>query len=212
MLAGRYPWDGFAGLRPRIVWDRVKDSIRARAGAQHVAVTNPGTIPDRGLYTVNLLDDGRRVGELDEEMVFETRPGENFVLGASTWRVADITPNQVLVTPAPGEPGKIAFWHGDSLSRPPELGRALGALTRELRRMQPSDAARRLAERSGFDELASRNLLAYLDDQAAATGAVPDDRTLVVERFRDELGDWRVCLLTPFGGRIHAPWALALEA
>jgi ATP-dependent Lhr-like helicase len=211
MLAGRYPSDDFAGLRPRIVWDRANETIRARAGAQRLAVTNPGTIPDRGLYTVNLFEDGRRVGELDEEMVFESRPGENFVLGASTWRIADITPNQVLVTPAPGEPGKIAFWHGDSLSRPPELGRALGALTRELRRMAPDKAASRLAERSGFDERASRNLLAYLEDQAAATGAVPDDRTLVIERFRDELGDWRVCLLTPFGGRVHAPWALALE-
>src|SRR5919204_533347 len=212
MLSGRYPSDDFAGLRPRIVWGRVNDSVRARAGAQHIAVTNPGTIPDRGLYTVNLFEDGRRVGELDEEMVFETRPGENFVLGASTWHVVDITPNQVLVTPAPGEPGKIAFWHGDSLSRPAELGRALGRMTRELRHSPRDQAEARLSQRSGFDELAIRNLLAYLEDQAAATTAVPDDRTVVVERFRDELGDWRLCLLTPFGGRVHAPWALALEA
>src|SRR5947209_9195514 len=133
MLSGRYPSDQFVELRPRLVWDRVAGKVRGRAGAQRLAVTNPGTIPDRGLYTVNLLEDGRRVGELDEEMVFETRPGESFVLGASTWKVADITASQVLVTPAPGEPGKIAFWHGDSLSRPAELGRGLVELTRELR-------------------------------------------------------------------------------
>src|SRR5206468_7442782 len=126
--------------------------------------------------------------------------------------VVDITPSQVLVTPAPGEPGKIAFWHGDSLSRPAELGRALGRLTRELRAVKPEVAERRLMERAGFDERAARNLLAYLRDEAEATGVVPDDRTVVVERFRDELGDWRVCVLTPFGGRVHAPWALALES
>jgi ATP-dependent Lhr-like helicase len=212
MLSGRYPSEEFAELRPRIVWDRLQGTVRGRAGAQRLAVTNPGTIPDRGLYTVNIFEDGRRVGELDEEMVFESRPGETFVLGASSWRIADITPSQVLVSPAPGEPGKIAFWHGDSLSRPAELGRALGRLTRELRAAQPEAAERRLLEGAGFDERAARNLLAYLEDQAAATGAVPDDRTVVVERFRDEIGDWRVCLLTPFGGRVHAPWALALQA
>ncbi|MDQ6743360.1 MAG: DEAD/DEAH box helicase [Candidatus Dormibacteraeota bacterium] len=212
MLSGRYPSEEFAELRPRIVWDRIKGTVRGRAGSHRLAVTNPGTIPDRGLYTVNLLEDGRRVGELDEEMVFETRPGESFVLGASTWKVADITASQVLVTPAPGEPGKIAFWHGDSLSRPAELGRGLGELTRELRSLPAEAAERRLMERAGFDERAARNLVAYLDDQAAATGAVPDDRTIVVERFRDEVGDWRICVLTPFGGRVHAPWALALQA
>jgi ATP-dependent helicase Lhr and Lhr-like helicase len=212
MLSGRYPSAEFAELRPRVVWDRLKGTVRGRAGSHRLAVTNPGTIPDRGLYTVNLLEDGRRVGELDEEMVFETRPGETFVLGASTWRVADITPSQVLVTPAPGEPGKISFWHGDLLSRPAELGRGLGELTRELRSLSADAAERRLRERAGFDEGAARNLLAYLEDQAAATGAVPDDRTVVIERFRDEVGDWRVCILTPFGGRVHAPWALALQA
>jgi ATP-dependent Lhr-like helicase len=212
MLSGRYPSEEFAELRPRVVWDRLKGTVRGRAGSHRLAVTNPGTIPDRGLYTVNLLEDGRRVGELDEEMVFETRPGETFVLGASTWRVADITPSQVLVTPAPGEPGKISFWHGDLLSRPAELGRGLGELTRELRSLPSEAAERRLRERAGFDERAARNLLAYLEDQAAATGAVPDDRTIVIERFRDEVGDWRVCILTPYGGRVHAPWALALQA
>jgi len=212
MLSGRYPSDEFAELRPRIVWDRVAGKVRGRAGAQRLAVTNPGTIPDRGLYSVNLLADGRRVGELDEEMVYETRVGETFVLGASTWRIAEITPSQVLVTPAPGEPGKIAFWKADAPSRPVELGAALGKMVRELRALDPEAAATRLRDRAGFDDLAIKNLLSYLDDQAAATGAVPDDRTIVVERFRDEVGDWRVCLLTPFGGRVHAPLALALEA
>ncbi|HLH68501.1 MAG TPA: DEAD/DEAH box helicase [Candidatus Dormibacteraeota bacterium] len=215
MLSGRYPSEEFRELRPRLVWDRARGTVRARAGAQRLAVTNPGTIPDRGLYTVNLFEDGRpgrRVGELDEEMVFETRPGETFVLGASTWKVVEITHSQVLVTPAPGEPGKIAFWHGDALSRPVELGRTLGRLTRELGSMPRLEAERRLRERAGFDERAARNLLAYLEDQAAATGAVPDDRTVVVERFRDEVGDWRVCILTPLGGKVHAPWALALQA
>jgi ATP-dependent Lhr-like helicase len=212
MLSGRYPSDQFAELRPRIVWDRVTGKIRGRAGAQRLAVTNPGTIPDRGLYTVNLAEDGRRVGELDEEMVYETRVGETFVLGASTWRIVDITPSQVVVNPAPGEPGKIAFWKADAPSRPVELGAALGKMVRELRASSPDAAAKRLRERAGFDDLAIKNLLTYLDDQAAATGAVPDDRTLIVERFRDEVGDWRVCLHTPFGGRVHAPLALALEA
>jgi ATP-dependent Lhr-like helicase len=212
MLSGRFPSDEFAELRPRIVWDRVAGTLRGRAGAQRLAVTNPGTIPDRGLYTVNLVEDGRKVGELDEEMVYESRVGETFVLGASTWRIAEITPSQVLVTPAPGEPGKIAFWKADAPSRPVELGRALGKMVRELRALEPAAAARRLRERAGFDDRAIKNLLAYLDDQAAATGAVPDDRTVVVERFRDEVGDWRVCVHTPFGGRVHAPLALALEA
>ena len=212
MLSGRYPSDEFVELRPRIVWDRVAGKVRGRAGAQRLAVTNPGTIPDRGLYTVNLLEDGRRVGELDEEMVYETRVGETFVLGASTWRIAEITPSQVLVTPAPGEPGKIAFWKADAPSRPVELGAALGKMVRELRALEPRAAAKRLKERAGFDDRAIKNLLAYLDDQAAATGSVPDDRTVVVERFRDEVGDWRVCVHTPFGGRVHAPLALALEA
>src|SRR5438309_2566132 len=212
MLSGRYPSDEFAELRPRIVWDRVAGTVRGRKGPQRLAVTNPGTIPDRGLFTVNLVEDGRRVGELDEEMVYESRVGETFVLGASTWRIAEITPSQVLVTPAPGKPGKIAFWKADAPSRPVELGAALGKMVRELRSLDPAAAAQRLRQRAGFDDLAIKNLLAYLDDQAAATGTVPDDRNLVVERFRDAVGDWRVCLHTPFGGRVHAPLALALEA
>jgi ATP-dependent Lhr-like helicase len=212
MLSGRYPSGEMAGLRPRIVWDRLAGTLRGRSGAQRLAVTSGGTIPDRGQYTVNLFEDGRRVGELDEEMVYEIRPGEAFILGASTWRVADITPSQVLVTPAPGEPARIAFWHGDQPFRPAELGRAIGEMVRELRVAGPEPARQRLIGRAGFDDRAASNLLAYLADQEAATGTPPDDRTVVVERFRDELGDWRVCLLTPFGSRVHAPWALAIQA
>ena len=227
MLAGRYPSDEFAELRPRIVWDRIEGRLRGRAGAQRLAVTNAGTIPDRGLYMVSLFDGGdtaptgaalagrqtsRKIGELDEEMVFETRVGETIVLGASSWKVVDITASQVLVSPAPGEPGKISFWHGDSLSRPVELGHQLGSLIRELRSSSAAGAEERLCRSSGFEGGAARNLLGYLNDQAAATGEVPDDRTVVVERFRDEIGDWRVCILTPFGGKLHAPWALALQA
>ena len=208
LLAGRYPSEEFSELRPRIVWDRVNGVIRGRAGAQRLAVTSGGTIPDRGLYGV-FLPDGTRVGELDEEMVYESRPGETFLLGASTWRIEDITPERVIVTPAPGEPGKMPFWHGDGPGRPIELGRAIGAFTREIR--EDKDAATRLTERHGLDPLAADNLLRYLDEQIEATGSLPDDRTIVVERFRDEIGDWRVCILSPFGARVHAPWAMALQ-
>ncbi len=208
MLSGRYPSEEFGGLTPRIVWDRVAGTIRGRAGAQRLAVTNPGTIPDRGLFGV-FLPDGTRVGELDEEMVYESRPGEVFMLGASTWRIEDITFDRVIVTPAPGLPGKMPFWHGDGPGRPAELGRAVGAFTREIR--AAPDAVDRLMAQHHLDERAAANLVGYLTDQAEATGAVPDDRTVVVERFRDEIGDWRVCILTPFGASVHAPWALALR-
>jgi ATP-dependent helicase Lhr and Lhr-like helicase len=215
MLAGRYPSEEFAGLRPRLVWDRVAGTIRARPGAQRLAVTSGGTIPDRGLFGVFLASDTsrqpRRVGELDEEMVYESRVGDVFVLGASSWRIEDITPDRVLVTPAPGQPGKLPFWHGDTPGRPAELGRAIGAACRELSAAGEQEAARKL-EQAGLDELAARNLISYLAEQRAATGYVPDDRTLVVERFRDELGDWRVVLHSPYGDRVHAPWALAIAA
>ena len=215
MLAGRYPSEEFAGLRPRIIWDRVTGIIRARPGAQRLAVTSGGTIPDRGLFGVFLASGGdrqpRRVGELDEEMVYESRVGEVFVLGASSWRIEDITPDRVLVTPAPGQPGKLPFWHGDTPGRPAELGRAIGAACRSLASASPAAATAALTG-AGLDELAARNLLRYLADQRAATGYVPDDRTLVVERFRDELGDWRVALHSPYGDRVHAPWALAIAA
>ena len=215
MLAGRYPSEEFAGLRPRIIWDRVAGTIRARPGAQRLAVTSGGTIPDRGLFGVFLATDTgrqpRRVGELDEEMVYESRVGDVFVLGASSWRIEDITPDRVLVTPAPGQPGKLPFWHGDTPGRPAELGRAIGAACRELSAAGDQEATRKL-EQAGLDELAARNLIRYLAEQRAATGYVPDDRTLVLERFRDELGDWRVVLHSPYGDRVHAPWALAIAA
>ncbi len=209
MLAGRYPSDRFSGLRPRVVWDRVEGRVRAREGAQRVAVQSGGTIPDRGLFGV-FLPDGGRVGELDEEMVYESRVGECFVLGASTWRIEEITVDRVVVTPAPGQPAKTPFWKGDRPGRPLELGRALGALVRELRGLNASQAESALLE-TGLDGRAASNLRMYLDEQAEATGVVPDDRTIVIERFPDEIGDWRVCILTPFGSRVHAPWALVVE-
>ncbi|MPZ74255.1 MAG: DEAD/DEAH box helicase, partial [Nitriliruptorales bacterium] len=214
MLSGRYPSDEFAELRPRLNWDRVDDAVTGRPSAQRLAVTSGGTIPDRGLYGVFIAGEGagRRVGELDEEMVYETRPGETFTLGSSTWRVEDITRDQVLVTPAPGEQGKLPFWHGDAQGRPVELGRAVGGFLREVGDLADHEAVARLETTYGLDPLAASNLVAYLADQREATGVLPSDRTLVIERFRDEIGDWRVCILSPFGGRVHAPWALAIEA
>ncbi len=213
MIAGRYPGEEFAGLRPRVVWDRVAGVIHGRPGAQRLAVTSGGTIPDRGLFGVFLpageSKQPRRVGELDEEMVYESRVGDVFVLGASSWRIEDITPDRVIVLPAPGQPGKLPFWHGDTPGRPAELGKAIGAKIRELAAL-PDDQAVASLQDSGLDELAAKNLVRYLADQRAATGHVPDDRTLVVERFRDELGDWRVVLHSPYGDRVHAPWALAI--
>ncbi|MEO6989611.1 MAG: DEAD/DEAH box helicase, partial [Aquihabitans sp.] len=211
LLAGRYPSDAFAELRPRIVWERAAGTLRGRAGAQRLAVTSGGTIPDRGLYGV-FLPDGTRVGELDEEMVYETRVGETFLLGASTWRIEDITHERVVVTPAPGQPGRMPFWHGDGPGRPLELGAALGAFVREVRALPEAEAVVRLAERNDLDPWAAANLLGYLGEQAEATGVVPDDRTIVVERFRDEIGDWRVCVHSPFGVQVHAPWAMALRS
>jgi ATP-dependent helicase Lhr and Lhr-like helicase len=213
MLSGRYPSDEFAELRPRVTWDRLRGRISGRTGAKRVAIANAGTIPDRGLYGVFLAGADRpvRVGELDEEMVFETEVGETFVLGASTWRVEEITHDRVLVTPAPGEPGKTPFWHGDQPGRPVELGFAIGKLVRELRGMPRAAATERLVTQHDLDATAADNLLRYLDDQSAA-GAIPDDRTLVIERCLDDLGDWRVCVLSPLGSRIHAPWAMAATA
>ena len=218
MLAGRYPSEEFAELRPRLVWDRTTGMLHGRPGAQRLAVTSGGTIPDRGLFGVflaaSLRGDGRnshRVGELDEEMVYESRVGDVFVLGASSWRIEEITADQVLVSPAPGQPGKLPFWHGDAPGRPAELGRALGAYCRELSEAGEQEATARLRA-DGLDELAAANLVRYLTAQREATGYVPDDRTLVMERFRDELGDWRLVLHSPFGAQVHAPWALAIAA
>jgi len=212
MLAGRYPSDEFAELRPRIVWDRTAGEIRGRGGAGRLAVTNAGTIPDRGLFGVHLVGDGGRVGELDEEMVYEARAGQTFMLGASTWRIEEITRDRVLVSPAPGVPGAIPFWKGEGPGRPYELGEAIGKASRELAALTDENALERLGTDYSLDELAARNLLTFIREQEAATGAVPSDRTIVVERFRDEIGDWRVCVLTPFGARVHAPWGLAVSA
>jgi len=215
LLSGRYPSDEFAELRPRLTWDRVRNVVTARDGAARLAILNAGTIPDRGLYGVFLAhSEGKsvRVGELDEEMVFESHPGETFILGASTWRITEITHDRVLVTPAPGEPGKMPFWKGDGPGRPLEFGRRIGALVRELRALPKPAALTRLVADHDLDPGAAENLMQFLADQEAATGVVPDDRTVVIERCRDELGDWRVCVLTPFGSRIHIPWAMAVCA
>ena len=237
MLAGQYPADEFAELKPRVVWDRVAGTIAARRDARTVAVISGGTIPDRGLFPVYLADDGpadpdagpgtraraarsggRRVGELDEEMVYEARAGEVILLGASAWRIESIGHDRVTVTPAPGQPGKIPFWKGDGVGRPVELGRELGRFTREIAEEASKGeagraaAVRRLREQHDLDDLAAVNLLGYLDEEKEATGTLPTDRTIVLQRFRDELGDWRICLLSPFGARVHAPWALAIEA
>jgi ATP-dependent Lhr-like helicase len=212
MLAGRYPSDEFAELRPRIVWDRTAGVIRGRTGARRLAVTNAGTIPDRGLFGVHLVNGGGRVGELDEEMVYEARAGQTFLLGASSWRIEEITRDRVLVSPAPGVPGAVPFWKGEGIGRPYELGAAIGKVSREIVSLPEEKALARLRDEHTLDDKAARNLLTFLNEQAAATGVVPSDRTVVIERFRDEIGDWRVCILTPFGGRVHAPWALALAA
>ena len=251
MLAGRYPAEEFAELRPRLVWDRVTDTLTGRRGAQRIAVTNGGTIPDRGLFGVFIVGEGpgRRVGELDEEMVYESRVGDVITLGTSTWRIEDITHDQVLVSPAPGQPGRLPFWKGDTIGRPAELGEALGSFVRELSSSdavspatagpaerdladtlpkgavrkgrsegvleptfeRPPSATERLVA-SGLDDLAASNLLAYLAEQREATGSVPSDRTIVVERFTDELGDWRIVIHSPWGARVHAPWSLAIAA
>ncbi|MGO1973363.1 MAG: ATP-dependent helicase [Propionibacteriaceae bacterium] len=219
MLSGRYPSEDFAELRPRLVWQRDTGALSARPGAQRLAVTSGGTIPDRGLFGVFLVGEGnaagkhapgRRVGELDEEMVYESRVGDVFTLGTTSWRVQDITHDQVLVTPAPGAPGRLPFWKGDAPPRPAELGRAFGGFVRELATASPAIARKRLSE-SGLDPWAVDNLITYLAEQQSATTALPTESTVVVERFRDELGDWRVCIHSPLGQAVLGPWALAIE-
>ena len=213
MLTGRYPSEEFAELRPRLVWDRLTGTLTGRRGAQRIAVTSGGTIPDRGLFGVFIAGDGpgRRVGELDEEMVYESRVGDVITLGTSSWRIEDITHDQVLVTPAPGQAARLPFWKGDTLGRPAELGAAVGGFVREVASL-PTDIARERLAASGLDAWASDNLLGYLTEQREATGSLPTDTTLVVERFTDELGDWRIVIHSPFGARVHAPWALAIGA
>jgi ATP-dependent helicase Lhr and Lhr-like helicase len=207
MLDGRYPSKEFGELRARIVWDRVAGIVRARKGSRQLAIANAGTIPDRGLYAVT-LPDGRRVGELDEEMVYEARAGQAFLLGASTWRIEEITRDRVIVTPAPGAPGAVPFWKGDSVGRPKELGEAIGAFSR----WAVEQDAETLERDYDLDRRAAQNLLTYLLEQQAATRVLPSERTIVLERFRDEIGDWRLCVLSPYGGRVHAAWGLALAA
>ncbi len=210
MLAGRYPSDLFAELRPRLIWDRHTDVVTARPGARQLAIANAGTIPDRGLYRV-VLPGGGRVGELDEEMVYESRVGDVFVLGATAWRIADIGPDRVEVIPAPGEPtAKLPFWHGDSLGRSYETGRAIGRFLRELVDTEPDEREAHLVAHLRLDPFAAKNLVAYVEEELEAAGTVPSDRTIVVQRFRDEIGDWRVVVLSPHGARVHAPWAMAL--
>jgi len=211
MLSGRYPSSDFADLRPLLSWDRSDDVLSPRRGAAMVTRMNAGTIPDRGTFGVHLGEDGPRVGELDEEMVYETKPGDNVTLGASTWRVESITRDRVIVTPAPGEPGRLPFWRGDGPGRPIELGRAVGAFLRRVGRLGQQRAAEWLEANTPLDNFAAANLAAYVAEQKRDTGTLPTDRSITVERFRDELGDWRVCILTPFGARIHAPWAMALS-
>ncbi len=215
MLCGRYPPSDFAELKPLLAWDRSADTLSARRGTALTTRLNAGTIPDRGNYAVHLISsgdtDGPRLGELDEEMVYETKRGDCILLGASTWRVERIDRDRVLVSPAPGEPGRLPFWKGDGPGRPVELGLAVGAFCRELSAVKDSRAVDWIRARTPLDTLAAANLAAYIRDQREATGAVPSDRAIVVERFRDELGDWRVCILSPFGARIHAPWAMALQ-
>ncbi|GAA1227963.1 ATP-dependent helicase [Rhodoglobus aureus] len=216
LLSGLYPGDEFSELRPRVGWDRVAGTLSGRPGSQRLAVTSGGTIPDRGLFGVFMIGGeagapGRRVGELDEEMVYESRVGDIFALGTTSWRIEDITHDQVLVSPAFGQPGRVPFWKGDGLGRPAELGEAIGAFTKEIATASVAVATAR-AQSIGLDEHAVGNLLALVTEQKAATGHVPSDTTLVVERFRDELGDWRVVLHSPYGMPVHAPWALAITA
>ena len=211
MLSGRYPSSDFADLKPLLSWDRSSDVLSPRRGAAMVTRMNAGTIPDRGAFGVHLGEDGPRVGELDEEMVFETRAGDNITLGASTWKVEAITRDRVIVTPAPGESGRLPFWRGDGPGRSIELGRAIGAFLRKLGRMSKAKAKAWLEANTPLDTLAAQNLAAYIAEQKEAAGVLPTDRSIVIERFRDELGDWRICILTPFGARIHAPWAMALQ-
>ena len=214
MLSGRYPSEEFGELRPRVTWDRIAGTLHARSGARMLAIANGGTIPDRGLYGVFLANADKpvRVGELDEEMVFESREGDVFTLGASSWRIEEITHDRVLVTPAPGEPGKMPFWHGDRPGRPLELGKAIGKLAGELASTPPAQALARLRDRHGLDARAAENLLRYLDDQREATGRLPTDRAIVIERFVDEVGDFCVTVLSPFGAKVHAPWGTAVSA
>ncbi|NYS30830.1 ATP-dependent helicase [Pantoea sp. WMus005] len=216
MLAGKFPSDAFAQLRPQLVWDRQSGLLTARPGAQHLAVTSGGTIPDRGMFSV-ILPEGeeqagsRRVGELDEEMVYESRVNDIITLGATSWRIQQITHDQVLVVPAPGRPARLPFWRGEGVGRSADSGASLGMFLRQVNAASPDDAQQQL-QALGMNFSAVTNLLALLAEQRAATGVLPDDRTLLIEHCRDEIGDWRVILHSPWGKRVNAPWALAIAA
>lgn len=214
LLSGRYPSDEFHELRPRINWNRISRELSPRDGSQRIAILNAGTIPDRGLYGVFLLskegEPNSRVGELDEEMVHEIHPGDVFLLGASSWRVIEITQDRVLVTPAPGEPGRMPFWKGEGSGRPLEFGQAIGSLARRLLDLDRGDAIEQLTNDHGLADQAAENLMKYLEAQIEATGEIPSDRTIIVEAGVDEIGDWRIVILSSFGARIHAPMASAV--
>lgn len=212
MLSGRYTESEMPQLRPRITWDRQEDRLMARKGSKMISLINGGTIPDRGLYAVHLGQGGPRIGELDEEMVYEARAGECFLLGASTWRILEITRDQVIVSPAPGESGKMPFWRGEGPGRPASLGQKLGAIARELSALDDHECKTRLIEEYLLSPDAADHLHAYLRTQQQASGVIPSDQCIVVERFCDEVGDWRVCILSPFGSRVHAPWSMAISA
>ncbi len=211
MVSGRYPSSDFADLRPLLSWDRTANRLSARRGTATITHMNAGTIPDRGAYSVHLVGGGSRLGELDEEMVYETRVGDNITLGATTWRVEEVNRNQVMVSPAPGLPGRLPFWKGDGPGRPIELGRAMGAFVHEVAKRAEKAAQWYVRTTTPLDALAAQNLVAYIHEQKKHTGAVPTHERVTIERFRDELGDWRVCILTPFGSRVHAPWAMAIQ-
>ncbi|MCH2109136.1 MAG: DEAD/DEAH box helicase [Polyangiaceae bacterium] len=214
MLSGRYPSDDFSELKPRITWDRLSGELSPRAGAGRIAIINGGTIPERGLYGVFLSPStspgSRRVGELDEEMVFESKVGDVILLGASSWRIEEITHDRVIVSPAPGEPGRLPFWHGDGRGRPLEFGRLIGQFIAKVATLPFPAALKHLTQEYCLEDDAARQLIRYLDDQVRE-GALVTDKQIVIERFTDDIGDRRTCVLSPFGAKVHAPWAMAVR-
>ncbi len=216
MLSGSYRGDELLELPARIAWDRQLGIIEGRRGAKMISLVNGGTIPDRGLYAVFLGAGGPRLGELDEEMVYEARRGDTFFLGASTWRILNITRDQVIVAPAPGESGTMPFWRGDGPGRPASLGQKIGEFCEEFNQnyseITHKEHLRRCQETYKLGPEAAANLLGYLREQRVVTNSIPSHQTIVIERFCDEVGDWRLCILSPYGRRVHAPWAMAIGA
>ncbi|MBP9086024.1 MAG: DEAD/DEAH box helicase [Kofleriaceae bacterium] len=214
MLSGCYALEELADTRPRMTYNRSTGIVQAREGAKRVAIANAGTIPDRGLFAVYLANAAAgkgRIGELDEEMVFESKVGDRFTLGASTWRIEAITFDRVIVTPAPGEPGRMPFWRGENAMRPIEFGQRMGVTLGRLTELT-GDAARAYAQADlQLDASVADALIEYVNEQAARS-AVPTDRRIVVEPSRDEFGDWRICVLSPLGAKVLAPWAIVAQA